>query len=124
MIAQPPFWDRAGSYTALKTRTTPGRGGPRAGVALALLPPVAAGGRVVCTRVAPRTHPHTSHFSAQVHPEEELHVVLGLLHLAEHPLHRLDGVHVGQHLAEHADALVLVRVHEEFFLARAAGGHV
>src|ERR671913_550090 len=57
---------------------------------------------------------------AAAHRREELGVVLGLAHLRDQQLHRLDRRQRVQHLAEHPDAVEILLGHQELFLARAA----
>src|SRR6185312_15995645 len=60
----------------------------------------------------------------EVHADQELGVALRLLRPVHEQFHRFHRMHVGQHLAKHADALVFVRVQQQFFLPRAGTVHV
>ena len=48
--------------------------------------------------------------SCVTHAHQELGVGLAALHPLEHEVHRLEGVHLGQHLAERPDAFELLGV--------------
>ncbi len=67
---------------------------------------------------------HPSSFLGKVHAHQELGVALGAIHAIGQQFHRLDRVHVAEHLVKDINPLQFVLGPQQFFLAGAGGAHV